>query len=177
MKKALVLLLVLALMLTGFYGKAKGINSPVTVTAYPNTAGSYATFTITFTMINLVPASTGWITLTFPLGFTVPSGPINTSYVTVQAGGFISLVSVTGSGQQITIVPSVLMNSGPVYISISNLAYIRNPAAGGTYPNFLVANSTGEPAGTGSIIIQSAVQNVNVLVNPLNAGSVADYTI
>ena len=125
MKKALVLLLVLALMLTGFYGKAKGINSPVTV----------------------------------------------------QAGGFISLVSVTGSGQQITIVPSVLMNSGPVYISISNLAYIRNLAAGGTYPNFLVANSTGKPAGTGSIIIQSAVQNVNVLVNPLNAGSVADYTI
>ena len=115
MKKALVLLLVLALMLTGFYAKVEAITG-LSVTPSPNTAGSTAAYTITFTMANPVPASTGWITLTFPSGFTVPSGPINTSYVTVQAGGSISLASVTGSGQQITIVPSVLMNSGPIYI-------------------------------------------------------------
>ena len=177
MKKALVLLLMLALMLTGFYGKAKAITS-VSVTASPNTAGSLAAYSISFMMQNPVPALTGSITLTFPAGFIVPSGAINVSYVTVQAGSIISLVSVTGSGQQVTIVPSSIMSAGPVWINISLTAGIRNPTAGGAYTNqFLVANSTGELFGAGSITIQSAIQNVNVSVNPLNAGSVADYTI
>jgi len=180
MKKALVLLLIVALLPLGFVGKTKATIIVTSVTAFPNTAGSFAAYAIYFTMLNPVPALTGSITLTFPVGFVVPTGPISTSYVSVQTGSLISLATVTGTGagQQIIIVPSVLIPNGPVYINISLSANIKNPTAGGTYTNqFLVANSTGELFGAGSITIQSAVQNVNVTVNPLNAGSVADYTI
>jgi len=172
MKKALVLLLVLALMLTGFYGKAKAITGLV-VTPSPNTAGSTAAYTITFTMANPLPAG-GTINIIFT-GFTVPLSIANTA---VQVNGAYA-TSVTPSGQTIIITPSQSTGipAGYVYVYILNTAGIRNPSTGGNYPVTVGTSVGGETPLSVGVPIASAVSNVFVTVNPLNAGSAADYWI
>lgn len=172
MKKLLVLLLVLALMLTGFYGKAEAITG-LSVTPSPNTAGSTAAYTITFTMANPLPVG-GTINITFT-GFTVPLSITNT---TVSVNGFPA-TSVISSGSMITITPSQAggLPSGYTYIYISTGAGIRNPASGGSYPVTVWTSVVGEGAQLISVTIASAASNVFVNVNPLNAGSTADYYI
>lgn len=173
MKKALVLLLVLAVMLTGFYGKAKAITG-LTVTPSPNTAGSIAVYTITFSMANPLPVG-GTINITFT-GFTVP---LSITPTTVSVNGFPA-TSVMPSGQTITITPSQAggLPSGYTYIYITTGAGIRNPTPGGiTYPVVVGTSVVGEPPFSVGVPIASAVSNVFVTVNPLNAGSTADYWI
>lgn len=172
MKKVLVLMLVLALMLTGFYGKAEAITG-LSVTPSPNTAGSIAAYTITFTMANALPAG-GTISITFT-GFTVPVSIANTA---VSVNGFPA-TSVISSGSMITITPSQAggLPSGYTYISISTGAGIRNPASGGSYPVTVWTSVVGEGAQPISVMIASAASSVFVNVNPLNAGSTADYYI
>jgi hypothetical protein len=174
MKKLLVAMLVLALMLMGFYGKTEAFTTPG-IWASSNTAGAYASYTIGSTMSNPVPSGSS-ITVTFQTGFTVPSGTINTSFVTVQTGVTIPLTSVTGSANSITIVPASTIASGYLTIYFSSTVGIRNPIVGGNY-SIMVTNSTGDPLGVGSLAIQSAVSSVFVTVSPLNAGSTADYWV
>jgi hypothetical protein len=172
MKKALVLMLVLALMLTGFYGKAEAITG-LSVTPSPNTAGSIAAYTITFTMANPLPAS-GTINITF-IGFTVP---LSITYTTVSVNGFPA-TSVISSGSMITITPSQAggLPSGYTYIYISIGAGIRNPTTGGSYPVIVGTSVGGETPLSIPVSIASAASSVFVTVNPLNAGSTADYYI
>jgi hypothetical protein len=172
MKKALVLLLVLALMLTGFYGKAKAITG-LTVTPSPNTAGSTAVYTITFTMANALPAG-GTINITFT-GFTVPVSIANTA---VSVNGAYA-ASVTPSGLTIIITPSQLTGipAGYVYVYIAYTAGIKNPSTGGSYPVTVGTSVGGETPLSIPVSIASAVSSVFVNVNPLNAGSTADYWI
>lgn len=176
MKKALVLLLIVALLPLSFVGKTKAIQIN-NITASPSTAGATAYYTFGFQMTNPVPASTGSISIIFPSGFTVPQGPINPSYITVNAGGNIALASATGSSLTLTIVPSAQIPLGYVYVYISNQANFKNPSIGGTYTFTISTSTPGEPAGHADLLIQSAVQNVSVTVTPLNAGGYSNYTI
>lgn len=174
MKKALILLLILSVIPISFAGQAKAVYN-VNVIASPNTAGSTASYTITFMMSNALTAG-GSIIITFPAGFTVPSGSLNPSHFQVIG---VNPTSVNGAGQVLTIFPSQAggLAAGYVYLSISSSAGFINPSSGGSY-QFSVATSTaGEPVGYFSLTIASAVQNVTATVNPLNAGSVAEYWI
>jgi len=173
MKKALVLLLVLALMLTGFYAKAKAITG-LTVTPSPNTAGATAAYTITFTMANTLPAG-GTINITLFTGFTVPLSIIPT---TVSVNG-VPATSVIPSGQVITITPSQAggLPSGYTYIYITTGAGIINPTTGGSYPVIVGTSVGGEFPLSFPVSIASAVSSVSVSVDPLNAGSTASYSV
>jgi len=174
MKKVLVLMLVLALMLTEFYGKAEAITG-LSVTPSPNTANQIAAFTISFTLQQPLPAG-GTINITLN-SFTVPGPTLPNSTVLVN---YQNPTNVTVSGPLITITPFQSGLSGYVYIIILNSANIRNPATGGISYPVTVGTSVSpavEPPQTIWVPIASAVSGVSVYVNPLNAGSAADYYI
>jgi len=173
MKKALVLLLVLAIMLTGFYGKAKAITG-ASITASPNTAGSTAMYTISFSLSNPIPAG-GFINVLFPSAFYVPT-TISPASVLVTGA---QPTNVTVSGNLITIYPSQPggLSGGYNYMYIYNSSGIKNPTAGGTYTITLSTSVSGEASAYPQVSIASAVSNVTVNVNPLNVGSAADYSI
>ncbi|MGB9795005.1 stalk domain-containing protein [Caldisericum exile] len=173
-KKLLVLLLVVSLLVVGFVVPSKAVNS-VSVSATPNTAGSVAAFTISFMMQNAL-APSGSIIITFPSGFTVPQGSWNTNYLQVNGA---PPTSVSASGQVVTIVPSQQggLAAGYVRIFISNTVGVKNPSTGGSYSITISTSTSGEPIGTGTLTIASAVTGVYVSVNPLLAGTKASYII
>jgi len=177
MKKALILLLVLALMLTGFYGKAKATSSlsvvaiSLSVVAIPATVGSLAYYQISFPITNPIPAG-GNIIIYFS-GFTVPTGNIPISYVTLS-GATISAITGTAGGS-ITITLLTALSSGTVSLFISDAVGIHNPATANTYTVYAVT-SAGDVA-IGSLTITGTAQTVSVTVSPLNAGSVAYYSV
>ncbi|BAL81631.1 stalk domain-containing protein [Caldisericum exile] len=173
-KKLLVFLLIFTLTLVGIAIPTKAVYS-VSVSATPNTAGAFASYSISFFMQNPLAAS-GSIFITFPSGFTVPQGAWNTNYVQVNG---VYPTSVSASGQVITIVPSQPGGLGAGYVSvfISNSAGVKNPPIGGTYSITISTTTSGEGAGYGTLTITSAVTGVYVSVNPLLAGTKASYFI
>ncbi len=172
MKKTLVLLLIVALLPLSFIGKAKAITG-LSVTPSPNTAGSIATYTIAFTLAYPLPAG-GSINVTFT-GFTIPASIANTS---IYVNGF-PVTSAGVAGQIVTLFPSQAsgLPAGYVYIYIYSAAAIRNPSTGGNYPVIVGTSVVTETPQSVNVSIASAISNVYVSVNPLNAGSIADYVI
>jgi len=171
-KKFVVLALIVSLLPLGFIGKAKAITG-LSVTPSPNTAGSIATYTIAFTMANPLPGG-GSINITFT-GFTVPASIVNTS---IYVNGF-PVTSVSVAGQVVTLFPSQPSGLPPgyVYIYVYSAAAIRNPSTGGNYPVIVGTSVVTETPQSVNVPIASAISNVYVSVNPLNAGSIANYVI
>lgn len=171
-KKVLVLLLIVALLPLGFVGKAKAITG-LTVTPSPTTAGSIATYTIAFTLANPLPAG-GSISITMA-SFNIPSSIPNTS---IYVNG-LPVTSVSISTPTITINPSQAsgLPAGYTYIVIYSTAGVRNPSTGGSYPVTVATSVVGEVPLTVYVPITSAISGVYVSVNPLNAGSTAEYII
>jgi len=174
LKKVLVLVLVLSILLFNFISPTKAVYN-VTVNVSPNTVNSVASYTISFMMQNPL-ASSGSIFITFPSGFYVPQGPWNISYVQVNG---VNPTSVSASGQVVTIVPSQPggLSSGYVLVNIFSSAGVKNPPSGGNYIITVSTSTAGEPVGSGTLSIASAVSNVFVSVNPLIAGTKASYFI
>lgn len=173
LKKFFVLLLIVALLPLSFVGKAQGITG-LSVTPSPNTAGATASYTISFNMANPLPATTGFISITLT-NFTVPSSIPNTA---IYVSGYpVSTVNVIGN--LIVLYPSqpTGLPSGTTYIYIYSSAGIKNPSPGGSYPVTVATSVGGETPQTVNVSIASAVSNVSVTVDPLNAGSTASYLI
>ncbi|MEM3424052.1 MAG: hypothetical protein QXE51_05750, partial [Nitrososphaeria archaeon] len=173
-RRLLIILLVLVFLLIYFVLPTEAISS-VSITASPNTAGSTAAYNITFVMAYALAPSQS-IIITFPQGYTLPQGSWDVSYVQVQ---FVAPTSVTASGNVLTIVPSQQggLLQGPVNVSISSSAGIKNPSIGGTYQIYVSTSTQGEQPSYGTVSIVSAVSNVTVNVNPLLAGVQATYII
>jgi hypothetical protein len=173
MKKALVLLLIVALLPLSFVYGVKAL-SALTVNANPNTVNQVATYTLTFNTTYGVDTS-HHITIAFPSVFYVPASiPASTIYINGQPITSI----VIPSGTSIVITPPV--NVGTYcYITIYSSAGVKNSPTGGPY---LISVTTDTPLENPNTIfqtlsIQSAIQYVTVSVNPNTAGSAADYWI
>ena len=173
LKKVFVMLMIVALLPLGFMGTTKAIQS-VSFTASPNTAGANANYYISCTLTQAIPAG-GTITLSLP-GFQLPTTSIPSYSVTVNGPACTSAVV---NGSNVVITPSQITGipAGPLTIYISSAAGIKNPVAGGTYWIQISTSVPSEPPVGVSINILTAISNVVVNVNPLNAGSVADYYI
>jgi len=172
LKKIFVMLMIVALLPLGFVGTTKALSN-LNVTASPNSVGQAASYTLTF-YTTLGVDTAHHITISFPMGFTVPASiPTNTIQVN---GQYPTAVSV--SGTSITLTPSVAVGTY-CYIVIYSTAGIRNPVTGGSYMISVYTDTTGESPNTSFyyLQIQSALQNVTVSVNPNTAGSAADFWI
>jgi len=176
MKKALVLLLVLAVMLTGFYGKVKALTA-ASVSANPNTTGSVTAYTFTITLGSNLTTSDD-VYIVFPTEFTVPLGSI-TSSVTI---GGSPVTSADCSSQTVTIRPSGSI-SGTITLVISSFAVIRNPytlpgsASSYTYTDFKISTSKETTQYYFPLAIYQGVRDLGLTVTPSSAGDIANYYI
>ncbi len=174
MKKIFISLLVVLVCASLFAGTNSVYALTVSnITANPNTPGANATYTVQMNTQQPLTATTGYIRITFPSGFTVP-GTINKN--TILVNGHIPNNVVVNS-LTLDIYPSQNLPAGTVTLYIYNSAGIRNPSIGGQ--NYLVTISTSQETGgvAHNLYIQTAVRNLTVSVSPNGAGSYATYTI
>ncbi|MHB8451601.1 MAG: beta strand repeat-containing protein [Mycobacteriales bacterium] len=143
---------------------------PVTTDVTPNTAAASATYTVGFTTSSsgALPAGTGTVTLTGPVGTAFPT---RASSYQVNATP-VSAVSVSGSAVTITSPVSVAASTG---VSVSVLG-VTNPAPG--TDNLVVTTSadTAPAAGPAYPIEavstpQTAVANVSATPSLVTAGA------
>ncbi len=147
----------------------------LTVSVNPNSAGSYAAYTISF-VPNVALSNSDHIYVTFPSGTTLPS-TIHASYITVN-GYHCYYVSKINS-LKLDIRPPVNVNANTTCVIVINDTFgIKNPTNPGNYTLQLSTNK--EPASAVSntyTIIGSNIKNLTVSLSPNTAGTVATYSI
>ncbi len=176
MKKALVLLLIVALLPLGFVGKTKAIYN-YSVTANPNTVNSQAEYNFVFYLDNAHDA-TDQIIINFPSVFIVPTNFTSDKITIYQppATSFSpSVVSISGTQIAITIGQS--LNAGYCNLRILSTAGVRNPPNPSMYNVTLSITNETTPTVFIPLQIISAVSGVSVTLDSYNAGSTASYNV
>lgn len=176
MKKALVLLLIVALLPLSFVGKTRAIYN-ASVSANPNTVNSQAEYNFVFYFNNSHSAS-DQIIINFPEGFVVPTFIADKITIYQPPAASFNPSGVSISGNQITITIGQPLNAGYCNLRILSTALVRNPPTPSTYyVNLNIPSETQNPNPNIPLEIISAVSSVSVIVDPLNAGSTANYTV
>jgi hypothetical protein len=147
----------------------------LTVSVSPNSAGSYATYTISF-IPNVSLSTSDHIYVEFPSGTTLPTS-INASYITINGYPCSNVTKV--STLKLDIRAPFTINANYTYtIIISNSFGIRNPLTPGSYSIKLSTNKETTPATSNTYtIVGSNITNLTVSLTPNTAGSVATYSI
>ena len=147
----------------------------LTVTPNPLSAGSYATYTVSF-IPNITLGTSDHIYIQFPYGTTLPT-TIHPSYISIN-GYHCSYVS-KANDTKLDIRPPFTLNANYTYtITISSDFGIKNPVVPGDY-TIQLATSKEPVYATSNVytIVGSNITNLNVSLSPNTAGSNATYTI
>lgn len=177
MKKLLSLLLVLALV-SGALGGIAGTNaamSGVIAAASPNTAGSFASYTIQLQGANAIPAG-GWIQVNFAPSFVMVAGSVSPALVSVNGSVTPSFVTIFGTSVFIQL-PSTTIPAGTISVVIQVSSAIKNPTLAGNYP--ISATTSGDPTqGNGLISIgTTGITGLTAFVTPATTGSIASWSL
>jgi len=175
MKKALVLLLVLALMLTGFYARAEALVGGI-VQLSDSYTGHISQYTIYFTLGTQLDVL-DTITLTFPGDTTFTQiGDIKNS---VRIDGAITPTSALVGAPIITITVPSILTAATHFITIYSSAGIKNPTSIGGNKQIQIATNKEAAALSQAYSIISAFYDVGVTISPSpgTAGNSSQFTI
>ncbi|MCE5192564.1 MAG: stalk domain-containing protein [Candidatus Cryosericum sp.] len=178
MKKLLSLVLVLALILGALGGvvNVDAAMSGILATASPNTAGSYASYSIQLLGANAI-ALGGWIQVNFPSSFVMMPGSMSPTLVSINGTVAPSFVTIFGTSVFIQLSSSTAISAGTISVTIQASPAIKNPSVAGNYS--INATTTGDTApGTGLISIgTTGITGLSAFVTPATTSAVASWSL
>ena len=177
MKKLLSLLLVLALMLGALGGiaGADAAMSGIIAAASPNTAGSYASYTVQLLGAHVISPS-GWVQVDFASSFVMTPGSVSPALVSINGSVTPSFVTIFGTSVYMQLSSSTTIPAGTISVVIQLSPAIKNPTAAGNY-SISASTSADGPAATVISIGTTGITGLSAFVTPASTGAVASWSL
>jgi hypothetical protein len=177
MKRLLSLLLVLALMLGALGGiaGADAAMSGIIAAASPNTAGSYASYTVQLLGAHVISPS-GWVQVDFASSFVMTPGSVSPTLVTINGSVTPSFVTIFGTSVYMQLSSSTTIPAGTISVVIQLSPAIKNPTSAGNY-SVSASTSADGPAGTVISIGTTGITGLSAFVTPATTGAVASWSL